>query len=326
MQHNNSSHMRKFKNDGSQLGQIHDAGGPTVTNNSPTGDSNKMRYYSKRATPPKAHPSKASGKIDKPHMNTEEYYEDDGYEDDGSVYLDVSEDISFLLNNNELSEEFKNRIESAYTTSMASRLNTEVERIHEEYGTLFEEKVSDVVVEMAEKVDNYLEYAVDKWIEENALQIEDGIKTQMNENFIDGVRELFYDNCLGVSDDEAEAVNVMAEQNDIMNGRLNDIIEENVDLRAENEFYVKNIIVSELSEGLTLSEKDKLRSLAEAVEFVDEESFSNTIDEFKQTYFNKASNRTHTLNEDVYIDENIENDPNMITNTLHERCINVLRR
>ena len=161
--------------------------------------------------------------------------------------------------------------------------------MHDEYAKVLEEEIEKVKTDLAEKVDDYLSYSVKNWMDANSLAIEHGIKNEMAENVLDGIKKVFVENHIELPEEKLDLVDEMTSQLDQMETKLNQSIEENVTLNKEIGGYIKNGIVNEASEGLTLSQREKLSALAEAVEFNDAESYKKQIQTLRESYFSSKS-------------------------------------
>ena len=222
-------------------------------------------------------------------------------EETETIQIDLSADVAALTEGEDLSEEFKEKAATIFEAAVVSRLNEELDRIHGDYAKVLEEEIETVKTSLAEQVDEYLSFAVQKWAKDNALAIEHGIKTEMAESVLAGLKQVFAENFIEVPDEKVDLVDEMTEQLDTMEKKLNEQIEENVGLTKEVGGYIKNGIVSELSEGLSLAQREKLASLAEAVEFENEETFREKVATLRESYFSTKPEVT-TVTEDVEVE------------------------
>ena len=280
----------------------------------------KVAAKIKKAAAPSTHPSQASGKLAEEAKEKEEKGEpkEDSAEDDAEdkkedkdskkkdkevkeyFSVDLSDDVAALTEGEELSAEFKTKAATIFEAAVVLRINEQLEVIHEEYAAALKEEVETAKAELAEKVDAYLEYAVQTWMEQNEIAIQNGIKTEIAESVMNGLRQVFVENHIDVSDEKVDLVVEMEDQLDTMQNKLNEQIEQNVALSNRLGNYIKNGIVNEVCEGLALSQKDKFHSLAEGVEFVSEETFREKIEVLKESYF--TSSKAGALTEDVQIE------------------------
>jgi len=297
----------KLSDEGSGLGGVQDLGGPTPQNSKPDDESNKYKVVAKSASAPTTKPSDASAsqgasiKKEDAEVEGEEVIAEEEVE---TLTIDLSADVAALTEGEDLSEEFKEKAATIFEAAVVSRLNEELGRIHEDYAKVLEEEIETVKAQLAEQVDEYLSFAVSKWAKDNTLAIEHGIKTEMAESVMAGLKQVFVENFIDLPDEKVDLVDEMTEQLDIMQTKLNEQIEENVDLTKEVGAYIKNGIVSELSEGLSLSQREKLASLAEGVEFDDEESFRGKVTTLRESYFSTKPEVT-TVTEDVQVENEI---------------------
>ena len=280
--------------DGSSLGSVEDLGGPTPQNAKPDDESNKLKTPSQtQASAPKTKPSDAS-------PQKAESVEAQNADGEGLIEVDLSADVAALVDGEELSEEFKEKATTIFEAAVVSRLNEEVERVHNEYAATLSEEVEAVKTQLAEQVDEYLTYAVQSWIDANQLQVESGLKSEIAESVVEGLKKVFLENHIEVPEEKIDVVDSMASELDSMEAKLNEQIDKNVELTAQVGALVKNGIVNELAEGLASTEREKLVGLAEGVEFENEESFRNKVAMLKESYFpSKPATGAETIAEDV---------------------------
>jgi hypothetical protein len=299
----------KLGADGSSLAGVQDLGGPTPQNSKPTDDSNKYKTVAGgNAAAPTTKPSDASG------AKAEFAAKGDvkaGHEPEGDVIaeepqetvieVDLSADVAALTEGEELTEEFKEKAKTIFEAAVVSRINEELERMHEDYAKVLEEEIESVKSDLAEKVDEYLTYAVGQWMTKNELAIEQGIKTEMAESMLTGLKQVFVENYIDLPEEKVDVVEEIQTQLDVMETKLNESIEENVELNKSVGTYIKNGIVTEIAEGLSLAQREKIVSLAEAVEFENEESFRAKVSTLRESYFSTKPEVT-TVTEDVQVE------------------------
>ena len=302
--------MPKLGSDGSSLAGIQDLGGPTPQNSKPEGDSNKLKTIAGgNAQAPTTKPSDASAQ--KAEFNTKGDVKA-GHEPEGEtiaeepaeekvIEVDLSADVAALTEGEDLSEDFKEKAKTIFEAAVVSRLNEELERMHDDYAKALEEEIETVKTELAEKVDEYLGYAVGQWIEKNQLQVESGIKAEMGEQVLTGLKQVFVENYIDLPDEKVDLVDDLQAQLNKMESKLNESIEENVGLSKQVGGYIKNGIVTEIAEGLSLSQKEKLVSLAEAVEFENEDAFKAKVSTLRESYFSTKPEKTE-VSEDVQVE------------------------
>lgn len=270
----------------------------------------KVAAKMKKAVAPSTHSSQASGKLAEATKEKEEDKDEDEDEDEKEdkkdkevkEYFDVdlSSDVAALTEGEELSEEFKTKAATIFEAAVISRINEQLEVIHEEYAAALKEEVEQVKSELAEKVDTYLSYAVNTWMEQNEIAIQHGIKTEIAESVMSGLRQVFVENNIDIQDEKVDLVSEMEGQLDAMENKLNEQIEQNATLSKKLGNYIKNGIVSEVCEGLAHSQRDKVSSLAEGVEFTSEESFREKMETIKESYF--PVSKPTALTEDVSLE------------------------
>ena len=300
-----------LEGDGSRLGGAQDLGGPTPFNSKPTDDSNKYKTIAGgNAQAPKTKPSDASaqkaefsdkGDVKAGHEPEGDVIAEDPAETESVIEVDLSADVAALTEGENLSEEFKEKAKTIFEAAVVSKLNEELERMHEDYAKALDTEIETVKTELAEKVDDYLTYAVESWMKKNSLQVEAGIKAEMGEQVLNGLKKVFVENYIELPDEKVDLVDGLQEQLNNMEAKLNESIEENVGLSKQVGGYIKNGIVTEIAEGLSLSQKEKLVSLAEAVEFENEDSFKAKVSTLRESYFSTKPEKTE-VSEDVQVE------------------------
>ena len=234
-----------------------------------------------RAPVPSTKPSDASAKM--------EEVEDGEEETIAETDLDFTEDVNALVSGEELSEEFRVKAATIFEAAVTSRVNKEAAALQEAYESALTEEVEKIQTDLAEKVDDYLSYAADQWMKENSLQIEHGIKTEMAESFFNGLKGLFLEHNFTVPEEKFNLLDGMAGELDDMEAKLNEQIDSNVALNKRIGEFVKMEIVNECAVGLAETQKEKLASLAEGVEFETEEDFRNKVNTIKESYFTRKA-------------------------------------
>ncbi|WLW37208.1 scaffold prohead core protein [Synechococcus phage S-RS29] len=235
-----------------------------------------------KAAAPSTKPSDASAKM-------EDVEEDGEQETIAETEYDFTEDVDALVAGEELSEEFRQRAATIFEAAVTAKVNAEVEALTEAFEATLTEEVEKIQTELAEKVDDYLTYAAESWMKENALQIEHGIKTEMAESFFNGLKGLFLEHNFSVPEEKFNLLDGMVEEIDDMEAKLNEQIDANVALNKRIGEFVKMEIVNECAVGLAETQKEKLASLAEGVEFETEEDFRNKVETIKESYFTRKA-------------------------------------
>ena len=238
----------------------------------------------------------------KKYKKEEEDDEEDDEEDmDEEFEMDFSEDVNALVNGEELSEDFKGKASLIFESAVRSKITEIKESLEARYNKSLVEEVAAIKAELTERVDAYLEYVSEEWIDENALQIENGLKGELSESFMSGLKSLFEDHYVEIPEDRYDVLESMVMRLDEMEGKLNEQIERNVQLNKRLSEAVSDTIFNEVSEGLALTQKEKLASLAEGVEFEGEENYREKLEALKESYFTRAtgSSRDEVLTEEV---------------------------
>jgi len=216
----------------------------------------------------------------------------------------IEEDVEALLSGEELSEDFQEKARTIFETAIKAKVATVQEELKAQYEATLEEEVSTIKSELTERVDAYLEYVAEEWISENQLAIEAGLKSEMTESFLTGIRGLFEEHYVTIPEEKYDVTAAMVEKLDEMEDKLNEQINKNIALNQRLAESVADVIFSEVCEGLALSQKDKLASLAENVEFDSEETYREKLVTLRKSYFpeNAGSQRDESEN----ISENSE--------------------
>ena len=248
----------------------------------------------------------------------EEDDEDEMKEEYEEEEYDIEEDVNALLAGEDLSEEFQEKARTIFEAALRSKVSEIKETIEEQYAAVLAEEVEEIKTELAERVDSYLEYVADEWISENALAVEQGLKTEMTESFLQGMRGLFEEHYVTIPEEKYNVLENMVEKLDDMETKLNEQIEKNISLNKRLSESVADGIFEQVSEGLADTQKDKLASLSESVEFESEIKYREKLETLRESYFPSRgvspSARTETLSEDV--DSLYESHSDSMTNYL----------
>jgi hypothetical protein len=223
--------------------------------------------------------------------------------------FDIDEDVNALLAGEELSEEFQEKARTIFEAAIRSRVSEIKEDLQVAYEEALVEEIGLIKESLEERVDAYLEYVADEWIQENALAVEHGLKTEMTESFLEGMRGLFEDHYVTIPEDKYDVIESMVDKLDEMEEKLNEQIEKNVALNRRLAESGADVIFGDVAEGLALSQKDKLASLAENVEFDGEENYREKLVTLRESYFPTRStgtqrNDSETLTESADIQNN----------------------
>ena len=199
--------------------------------------------------------------------------------------IDVEEDLTALLEGEELSEEFQNKARTIFEAAIKTKISEVKSELQEQYEKTIVEEVASVKAELAERVDAYLEYVSDEWMSENKLAVEAGLKTEMTDSFLTGMKSLFEDHYVTIPEEKYDVLNSMVEKLDEMEGKLNEQINKNVALNKRLAESTSDVILEDVSEGLAVTQKDKLASLAENVEFDGEDNYREKLVTLRNSYF-----------------------------------------
>ena len=313
---------------------VEDLGGPTPENSRPDDESNALRTPGatlkqvKDVVNSKAVAAMEETEVEEETISEEEVEEvtaetevteesetvEDGEvvvaeEEEVEVKYDMEEDVQALLAGEELSEEFQEKARTIFESAINSKAVEIQEELTAAYETALVEEVTEIRDTLTERLDSYLEYVADEWIAENALQIEQGLKTEMTESFLAGMRGLFEEHYVSIPEEKYDVVSTMVEKLDEMENKLNEQIERNIALNNRLAESVADVILADVSEGLAISQKDKLASLAENVEFDSEDTYREKLVALKESYFptNASAQRdeSETISEDTDVQETL---------------------
>ena len=217
--------------------------------------------------------------------------------------IDIEEDVNALIEGEELSEEFKEKAKTIFEAAIVSKVNEIKESLEAQYEERLIEEVEEIKSDLQERTDSYLEYVASEWLEENALSVEAGLKEELTDSFMTGLKGLFEDHYVSIPEDKYNVLESMVEKLDDMETKLNEQIEKNVSLNKRLAESVADGIFEQVSEGLAATQKDKLASLAESVEFESEEEYREKLETLRESYFPSrtvsSSAKTETLSEGV---------------------------
>ncbi len=199
--------------------------------------------------------------------------------------LDVSDDVNALVDGEELSEEFKTKAATIFETAVKSKVRAELERIQEDNDKVMEDMAESTMNDLVEKVDDYMNYVVEQWMEDNQLAIERGLKGEIAEDFISGLKNLFEDHYIDVPDEKYDILEANLTKIEELEEKLNKQMDENIQLRKQKGELVKESMISDVADGMTDTETEKFQSLVEDVEFSDEESYKEKLQTIRESYF-----------------------------------------
>ena len=324
-----------------------DLGGPTPTNSKPDDDSNKLKIpelatvknvVNAKAQKGDAMPVMSSNELEgeeisEDEVTTDEVVAEEETTEDGVVAeeetteeeiveeedyaVDVEQDVQALFEGEELSEEFQNKARTIFEAAIKEKVSEIKENLQTAYEQALVEEVANVRDELTERVDAYLEYVADEWIQENQLQVESGLKTEMTESFLEGMKSLFEEHYVSVPEDKYDVLESMVDKLDEMESKLNEQIERNVALNQRLAESTSDVILADVSEGLALSQKEKLASLAENVEFESETDYRGKLEQLRESYFptnqttSAPSAHSETISEGTEVDS-----PQQVSSTM----------
>ena len=313
-----------------------DLGGPTPTNSKPDDDSNKLKIPELATVKDVVNAKAAKGdpmpvmssnelegeEISEDEVTTDEVVAEEETTEDEVVAeeetteeeiveeedyaVDVEQDVQALFEGEELSEEFQSKARTIFEAAIKEKVSEIKENLQTAYEQALVEEVASVRDELTERVDAYLEYVADEWIQENQLQVESGLKTEMTESFLEGMKSLFEEHYVSVPEDKYDVLESMVDKLDEMESKLNEQIERNVALNQRLAESNSDVILADVSEGLALSQKEKLASLASNVEFESETDYREKLVKLKESYFpsktSAPSAHSETISEGTAVD------------------------
>ncbi len=203
--------------------------------------------------------------------------------------LDVSDDIKALLEGTELTEEFAEKAKTIFEAAVKAKLKEEYDKLVKHFAEETEKKVEEIKKELSEEVSGTVNYAVGQWKEENQLAVDQGIKTEITEDFIAGLKNLFEEHYISIPEDKVDVVEGMADQIREMETRLDEQVKANVKLQNRLDESARVVVLKNVSEGLADTQKDKLAALAEGIEFTTEEEFTKKVNTIKESYFKEST-------------------------------------
>jgi hypothetical protein len=277
-----------------------DLGGPTPENYSPTNDSAKLKEpggslkqvsdaITNRKGKMKAEESEVEITDEQEVVVEDELTTDEVVAEEETVEetveIDVEDDVNALLGGEELSEEFRAKAKTIFEAAINSKVAAIREEIVREHEEKLSEEVEEIKVELQERVDSYLEYVADEWFVENQLAVENGLKADMTESFLEGMKGLFEEHYVQIPEEKYDVLKSMVEKLDDMETKLNEQIEKNISLNKGLAEATADGILESVSDGLAATQKEKLASLAESVEFDSETEYREKLETLKESYF-----------------------------------------
>ena len=206
-------------------------------------------------------------------------------EDEMDESVDMSDDIDALVADEDLTEEFKNKAKTIFEAAVSSKVKSSIDEIEAKYEESTKEAIEEIKEDLTKKVDEYLGYVAESWVSENELAIERGLKSELTEGFINGLKNLFVEHYVEVPEEKFDVIEELASRNDKLDSDLSEEVANNITLSQEIEELKREKIIREASEGLADSEVEKLKTLAEDVDYEDEENFVEKVSTIKESYF-----------------------------------------
>ena len=331
-----------------QTGSYEDLGGPTPENSKPDDDSNKLKtpgttlkqvkdIVNKGAKPADPQPAgmkeeeNVEGEVvaEDPEISEDDVVseeetaevdetqevvaEEEATEEEEVVEeeeIDIEADVQALFEGEELSEEFQNKARTIFEAAINSKLAEVRESVHAEYEEQLIEEVASIKSELEERVDSYLEYVADEWMTDNQIAVESGLKTEMTDSFLNGMKSLFEEHYVSVPEEKYDVIESMVDKLDEMEGKLNEQIEKNIALNRRLAESSADVVFGEVTEGLAATQKEKLATLVENVEFESETDYREKLVTLKESYFpsnagaqrDKSENLSEETNTPTYQD------------------------
>ena len=320
-----------------QTGSYEDLGGPTPENSKPDDDSNKLKtpgttlkqvkdIVSKGAKPADPMPAGmkeeeevegdvvAETEVSEDEVVSEEetaeveetqevVAEEEATEEEEEVVeeeqIDIEADVQALFEGEELSEEFQTKARTIFEAAINSKLAEVREAVKTEYEEQLIEQVAEIKSELEERVDAYLEYVADEWLQENQIAVESGLKTEMTESFLEGMKSLFEEHYVSVPEEKYDVIESMVDKLDEMESKLNEQIDKNVALNKRLAESTADVIFAEVTEGLAQTQRDKLATLAENVEFESENGYREKLETLKESYFPSKTSTPNSKSENL---------------------------
>ena len=219
--------------------------------------------------------------------------------DQVQIEVDFKDDLKALVNEEAtLSEEFKQKAETIFEAAINAKINAEIDRLEEKYNEELSEEIESTKRDLVEKVDSYLNYVVEGWMEDNKLAIQNGLRTEIAEDFMNKLKDLFVESHIQVPEDKVDLVDELAENVEELEAQLNESTERSIRMAEELETYKRESIIREATKDLAETQVEKLKSLAENVDFDDEETFAKKVAQLKESYFSKAAKTQEEIVED----------------------------
>ena len=248
-------------------------------------------------------------------------------EETPAIEFNVEEDVKALLEGEELSEEFQEKAKTIFETAIKTKVDEIKVKLEESYAATLVEEIDTVKTKLTERLDSYLEYVSDEWMSENKLAVEAGLKTEMTESFLIGMKKLFEDHYVTIPEEKYDVLESMVDKLEEMESKLNEQIEKNVALNKRLAESTADVIFADVTEGLAQTQRDKLATLAENVEFESENGYREKLETLKESYFPSKSPNTPTSKSENLTEESEAPDyqSKAVSNTM-ERYLQTINR
>jgi hypothetical protein len=304
--------------------EVVDLGGPTNQNSKPMDDSAKIdaaKAIKGKAAAPTTKPSDASAKMEETEDEDDVIAEMHGDEAEDKAMMKkmkmkekMKEDVNALFaDDSTISEEFKSKVSTIFEARVADRVSQIEEETEEKYAGMLEEAVESIRADLTEKVDDYLSYVVEQWMKDNEIAIESGLRSELTEDFIAGMRNLFAEHYIDVPAEKIDLVDELAGKVEELESKLNEEIERAVDLKKSLVESRKVEMTREVCDGLTDTQVEKIKSLAESVEFSTEDEYTQKLETIRENYFpSSAKKATEAQLHEEFVEEEAKkfiNDP-----------------
>ena len=318
---------------------IEDLGGPTPQNSKPTDNSNKLKTPNAAfaqtgdvQTKGTAGTVQQDGPLGPVGMKSSGYGKGANEEVEApaegttetvaevqEIDIDLTDDVKALFEGEELSDTFQEKARTIFEATVKSKIVSVKESLEAKYDEQLVESVAAIKTELQERVDNYLHYVATEWIEENALQVESGIRGELSESFMTGLKGLFEEHYVSIPEEKYDVLEAMVTKLDEMENKLNEQIDSNVALTKRLSVSVSDNILDEASAGLALSQKEKLAELAKGVEFESEEQYREKLNTLKESYFaKKPVSESQEVTEETSINEDVSPAMDAYLQALHK--------
>ena len=240
--------------------------------------------------------------------------------------IDVEEDLNALIAGEELSEEFQEKARTIFEAAIRTKVAEMTESIKAQYEETLVEEVKAIKEELQDRLDSYLEYVADEWVSENELAIEHGLKTEMTESFLEGMKKLFEDHYVTIPEEKYDVIESMVDKLDEMESKLNEQIDKNVALNKRLAESTADVIFAEVTEGLAQTQRDKLATLAENVEFESENGYREKLETLKESYFPSKTSTPNSKSENLTEESEATDYQSKAVSSVMERYLQTMTR